>query len=242
MRHLSIIFILSILFGHTVKAQTYQSLWITGSAVPEGTRMLQKTPDGDFRFAGALKDGELRIMTAEKPGDGTKYIAPAYEDSYIVNKGIGTVLTADADKASWVVPFAEDRYRFRVSADGKMLTGELFVPWEEAYVGGGATAAGWDAFKVEPMTQSPDNEMVWTWTGELRTHNGVEEPSSFKIMGLRNWGMKEIHPFAQGEDPLGTRLVRTNGKDTKWTISKEGTYRITVDVFNETFKAELISR
>lgn len=162
MRHLSIIFILSILFGHTVKAQTYQSLWITGSAVPEGTRMLQKTPDGDFRFAGALKDGELRIMTAEKPGDGTKYIAPACEDSYIVNKGIGTVLTADADKASWVVPFAEDRYRFRVSADGKMLTGELFVPWEEAYVGGGATAAGWDAFKVEPMTQSPDNEMVWT--------------------------------------------------------------------------------
>lgn len=106
MRHLSIIFILSILFGHTVKAQTYQSLWITGSAVPEGPRMLQKTPDGDFRFAGALKDGELRIMTAEKPGDGTKYIAPAYEDSYIVNKGIGTVLTADADKASWVVPFA----------------------------------------------------------------------------------------------------------------------------------------
>lgn len=61
-------------------------------------------------------------------------------------------------------------------------------------------------------------------------------------MGLRNWGMKEIHPFVQGEDPLGTRLVRTNGKDTKWTISKEGTYRITVDVFNETFKAELISR
>ncbi len=242
MRNISIIFILSILFGYTVKAQTYQNLWITGSAVPEGTRQLQKTPDGEFRFAGTLKDGELKIMTTEKAGADTKYIAPKYEDSYIVNKGIEAELTSDAGKASWVVPFAEDRYRFYVSSDCKKLTGELFVPWEEAYVGGGATDAGWDAFKVELMKQSPENEMVWTWTGELKTHQNIEEPSSFKIMGLRNWGQKEIHPFVQGEDPLGTKLVRTNGDDTKWTITKDGTYRITVDVFNETFKAELISQ
>lgn len=76
MRNISIIFILSILFGYTVKAQTYQNLWITGSAVPEGTRQLQKTPDGEFRFAGTLKDGELKIMTTEKAGADTKYIAP----------------------------------------------------------------------------------------------------------------------------------------------------------------------
>ena len=242
MRNISIIFILSILFGYTAKAQTYQNLWITGSAVPKGTRQLQKTPDGGFRFAGSLKDGELKIMTTGKAGADTKYIAPKYVDSYIVNKGVETVQTADAAKAAWIVPFSEDRYRFYVSSDGKTVRGELFIPWEEAYIGGGATKTGWNAFTAESMTQDPNNEMVWTWTGELKTHQNIEEPSSFKIMGWKNWGQKEIHPFVQGEDPLTTKLVRTNGDDTKWTITKDGTYRITVDVFNETFKAELISQ
>ena len=35
--------------------------------------------------------------------------------------------------------------------------------------------------------------------------------------------------------------MRQGGDDTKWHVYVEGTYRIVVDLFNETFSAELIS-
>ena len=46
-------------------AQDIEQLWATGSAVLDGTCQLTKRPDGQFRFAGALNPGDLKIMTTE---------------------------------------------------------------------------------------------------------------------------------------------------------------------------------
>ena len=39
---------------------------------------------------------------------------------------------------------------------------------------------------------------------------------------------------------VGNTRLRTGGPDTKWTLSADGIYRITIDQFNETVKAELV--
>jgi len=110
----------------------------------------------------------------------------------------------------------------------------------ELFIGGGATASGWKEGKMQLMTQQLDNPFVWTWEGELKKHEGVEEPTSFKFQGQNRWYPKALHPYVQGTDILADDRLRVGGKDTKWSISKDGTYRITIDLFNEKVKAEII--
>jgi len=92
--------------------------------------------------------------------------------------------------------------------------------------------------KMLLMKQDIDNPCIWTWEGELKEHPQVEEPRSFKFQGQDRWGPKSLHPYTQGTDILKVGQLRTGGDDTKWEISQEGRYRITVDVFHETVKAE----
>jgi hypothetical protein len=148
--------------------------------------------------------------------------------------------TTDATSAAWQVVIAENRYRFHVYTDRKQLYGEIFQPWGELFIGGGATASGWKEGKMQLMKQNIDNPCIWTWEGELKKHENVEEPASFKFQGQDRWYPKAIHPYHQGTDILKDKTFRTGGSDTKWEISRDGRYRITVDLFNETVHAELV--
>ena len=55
------------------------------------------------------------------------------------------------------------------------------------------------------------------------------------------WGPRELHPYVQDENLLESTQMRMGGDDTKWHVYTEGTYHIVVDLFNETFHAELLS-
>ena len=90
------------------------------------------------------------------------------------------------------------------------------------------------------MTQDIENPCVWTWEGELKKRDENEEPTSFKFQGQDRWYPKNLHPYMQGADILTDSKARVGGDDTKWVISREGTYRITVDLFNETVKATIV--
>ena len=55
-----------LLVALTISAQQYKQLWITGSAVPGGTQKLVMVDDDDFKYAGELLPGELKIITTKK--------------------------------------------------------------------------------------------------------------------------------------------------------------------------------
>ena len=67
------------------------------------------------------------------------------------------------------------------------------------------------------------------------------EPGRFKLEGQMTWGPRELHPYVQDEDLLASSQMRLGGDDTKWHVYVKGVYHIVVDLFNETFHAELIS-
>jgi len=232
-----ILFALFCLISHKVSAQ---ELWITGSAVPGGAQKLEKVADNDYKYAGRLNVGELRITTAKKPRKGASYLTPMVTDANLVNKGIAYNETTDAKSAAWQVVVSEDRYRLHVYTDRKMVHGEIFQPWGELFIAGGATEAGWHEGKMLLMKQDLNNPCIWTWEGELKRHPEVEEPTSFKFQGQDRWYPKNLHPYRQGTDVLKERRLRIGGDDTKWEISRDGRYRITVDLFHETIQAEII--
>ena len=238
-----LLIVLSLVIFHlTFSPAAAQTLFISGSAVPGGVQQLTATPDGGFKYAGTLLAGELRLQTTKKAGRDTRYLVPLLKDACIANKGLGYKETTDATAAAWQVPVGEDHYRFTVNPHVRVLRGEIVVPWGELFIAGGATEVGWKCEgKMLLMKQSLDNPYVWTWEGELKRHPEVEEPASFKFQGQDRWHPKALHPYRQDADMLTDGMLRTGGDDTKWTLTKDGRYRITVDIFKETIKAEYIN-
>ena len=228
-------------------AQDFDELWATGSAVPDGTCQLVKRPDGQFRFAGALNQGELKTTTTETFQKGvTQFLKPQLVDSYLVNKGLNYVITSDESQPGWVVSFQEDTYRFLVDPASRKVTGELMLPWNEVFIAGSAFEGGanhveWNRNGMLPFERDHDNPYVFSWTGELGEFGGVVEPGRFKLEGQMTWGPRELHPYVQDEDLLSSTQMRQGGDDTKWHVYIPGTYHIVVDLFNETFHAELIA-
>ena len=235
----SIIIILAALAG-TLNISAQKELWITGSAVPGGTQKLETFPDGQFKFAGALNAGELKVITTDGEQASTQYLTPRSFESYVVNKGLAYTKTRSAEDAAWIVPFTEDRYKFTVDTRAQTLTGELFVPWREVYIAGGACEIGWQAFVMLPFTQDAEDPNVFTWTGELRQRNENVEPRRFKLQGQNTWNPKSLHPYTQDAPCLTSTQMRHEGDDTKWEIDRDGVYRLTVNVFRDTFKAEYL--
>lgn len=219
-----------------IYAQEFKELWITGSAVPGGILKLDVTTTKGFKFAGALNAGEVKIQTTKKISKKTLYLVPDIEAANIVTSYTGYKLTNDPTSAGWQVTFQEDAYRFYVYPSQQGLHGELFKPWSELFIGGGATKNGWDRLHMLPFTQDTNNPYLWTWTGELKAGK-YKEPLAFKFAGQLAWGIKELHPFTANEDPLGTKTFRVGGEDIKWEVKKQGRYKIVINLFTETFKA-----
>ena len=218
------------------------ALWISGPAVPGGVQPLELMPDGQtYKSAGALNPGELYVQTTKKTTGATRYLAPTLPDALIANRG--TAYEERTEPTAWQVPFQNDLYRFTVSTADRRLQGEIFQPWGELFLAGGATEVGWHCEgRMLLMTQDRENPCLWTWEGELRNHPDVEEPRSFKFMGQDRYQPKSIHPYRQGDDPLNVGQLRTGGDDTKWDITQDGRYRIEIDLFHETITARLLTK
>lgn len=246
--NLSLILLIALVwFSADAMAQNFERLWATGTAVEEGSVELTRRPDGLFRFAGALKDGELKIQTTETFQKGvTQFLKPQLVDSYLINNGLRYTVTSDESQPGWVVSFSEETYRFLVDPAAHTVRGELCLPWNEVLIAGSAFAGGsnnveWNRNAMLPFERDHEDPYVFKWTGELGIFSGVVEPGRFKLEGQMTWGPRELHPFTQDEDILGARQMRQGGDDTKWRVSKAGTYRITVNLFHETIEAELLT-
>jgi len=208
---------------------------------------LVKRPDGQFRFSGPLNAGEVKIRTTEEYQQGTtRYLMPQLTDSYLINYGLKYSLTSDSAKAGWQVLFQEDTYRFIVNTGSQTVTGEVMLPWNEVLIAGSAFIGGsdnieWKRDNMLPFVRDHENPYVFTWIGELGIYDNVIEPGHFKLEGQMTWGPRELHPYTDDEDPLNSTQVCLGGPDRKWFIRTPGKYKITVDLFAETFHAELLN-
>lgn len=245
MRTLLSLFALTLMILGT-KAQDMSHIYAVGSAVPGGIQELTPFPNKQFKYAGTLLQGTLRITNTPEPnGTKTRFLKSTYEDSYVVTGTTAFTLAYVRDSlvSEWTVPFTEDLYRFTVDLNAKTLTGEIFRPWNELFIVGGATECGWVTYTFLPFTRDEQEVCTWEWTGELRERPEYGEPRRFKFSGQNAWEPKMLHPFTSDEDILASTQLLTNGTaDNKWSVRQEGIYRIRVDVFRETVQAEFLGK
>lgn len=237
---------------HQARAAYVTRLYARGSAIPGGVQELTSfNSRACFKFHGTLLPGTFVITTTEQPRSSSRYYKPSQFDSNIVNNGVSYTSTSDSTAALWTVLFPADNYRFTVtptSSTAGTIQGELFTWWYESWICGGCVednqtpgAGNWQISCGKAMEQSPDNPYEWTWTGELRNYTSNDEPKRLKINGQYGWSPKVLHPFKQDESIITTKEIWYNGsEDYKWSISKDGFYRITVNIFLETISGEYL--
>ena len=220
---------------------TRTSYWITGTAVPGGTQMLEPYPDGTLRFHGTLHAGTLRIMNAADEASATRYIASRYVSPSIITAETTTRVINKASDADWNVPFADDNYRFTLDVSHSTFRGEAFRWWGELYIIGGCMAPDqadqWHVEKALPFIRSVDNPNVWYWTGQLSNYPKNVEPRRFKLLAQKDWGPRALHPFKQDDSVETSCYASEVNADNKWQISRFGWYTFTIDVFRETFSS-----
>ena len=217
--------------------------WAIGTAVPGGVQELTPFPGNQFKYTGRLiEGGTLRFCNMEEPkGLSVRFLKPSCEDAYAVTNAMSFTLVRDSTTSLWTVPLTEDVYRITIDMNAKTLTGELFRPWNELFIVGGATECGWVTYTFLPFTRDEDEVCTWDWTGELKERQEFGEPRRFKFEGQNAWEPKVLHPFTSDEDILQSTQIRTGGNaDHKWSIRQEGYYHIRVDVFRETVQAEFL--
>ena len=237
-----------------VYAQT--RLYVRGSAVPGGVQELTRFSTSTsgrytFKFHGKLLPGDLYITTTDYPRAASRYYAPKLVDTNIVTNKADYIAKADSVGAEWAVLFEADNYRFTVDTYNKQVTGELFTRWYEAWICGGCVEdeqgkgtdqeGHWQIASGKQMEQSWDDPNVFEWTGLLKAYSYNQEPKRFKINGQYGWSPKVLHPFTQDASILTAKQVWYNGsEDYKWAISKDGYYRIRINVFEETIEGEYL--
>ena len=220
-------------------------LYICGTAVPNGLQRLEYCPNGTFKFHGTLYAGTLYIMNSDKQKATTKYCKPASPNADIVTKSTSYTLGYGVTNSEWNIGQTADNYRFTVDPNTLTLKGEQFTWWYEAWIVGGCTATGqrdgWSIEKGLAMEQNPKNPYEWTFVGLLRAYSGNVEANRLKINGQYDWNPKTLHPYSEDANLVTSHQVFSgNTQDYKWTIDKNGYYRIRINCFLETIDAEYL--
>lgn len=228
-------------------SQVSGQLWITGSAVPQGTQQLEAFPDGTFKFHGRLVPGELYIQNSETAKSTTRYCKPNLTDANIVCDVQGYTSGYKNNGAAWTVLFEADNYRFTVNPSTMSVKGEIHNPWYESWIVGGCTGSGqsekWLLEKGLPMVQSAEDPYIWTFVGELKTIAGNSLPNMLKINGQYDWGPKTMRPFGNGAILLNsTQAYYNNPNDYKWQIGEDGYYMIQINTFLETINSKYLGK
>jgi hypothetical protein len=216
----------------------FPDLWITGSAVPEPTKLASKQP-GTFIYGGPLQAGDIKLMTTATEGNNTQYFI-----SMVSFESIGGVSefrqTSDAGLPGWTVCDG-GVYKIKVNLDAKTLTVSPYTSPGQLYIVGGCTAVGWAADRAIALQQDANDPSLFVFDGTLRPATSGETPNQFKLLGQKNWSPISYHPHIAGSPLLEADYVYENlPGDYKWAMNpaKPGRYIITVNLLKETIRTE----
>ncbi|MDE6757119.1 MAG: SusF/SusE family outer membrane protein [Muribaculaceae bacterium] len=231
-----------------VAAPTYpDKYYITGSALDGNVVEMNRLEDFEFKQSLTCKPGNIILMDTPEKGDDTRYFIPMFEDVDLTfGRGMVSKLgvTTDADARGWSVSVPGD-YIVYVSCSDNKYMGRKHVQRKYLYIVGGCCERSWDYSddSICGFLPNPENRDELIWEGELRIGwDGNTEPDRFKILTEKSWTDENYHPYIADTLAEGTLPIRTtDGADSKWKITKDGHYKITVNTRNETMTVEYLS-
>jgi hypothetical protein len=103
-------------------------------------------------------------------------------------------------------------------------------PYNQLWMVGDATPAGWNIDGPTPMTQDSTDPWVFIYTGPLTA-------GEFKIPTGKSWDAQFYRPVTNHPDISDSRVQLSAGDpDNKWQIPTAGNYKVTLNLHTITIK------
>jgi hypothetical protein len=226
--------------GKDVTAPAYTKLWIVGDATPNGWNIdnpnemvANPTNIYQFKYNEVLAVGKFKIPT----GTGNWNV-----DSYMPPVDDGDIASTDVQLNPKATP--DDKWDVGTGGAYKILLDisaspfihiTPFEPFDQLYILGDATAAGWDAGNAIAMTVDPNDPSIFTWTGELKS--GGRGQFTFPV----STDASNTTFFAAPTSGAGLTVTQLSFTSTGTSVNKfkvkegeDGTYTVTINQLKET--------
>ena len=225
----------------TDELQCPSKMYVTGSAVDNQIIELPDMYGVEFKKSITCKPGNILLINTPTITDNTVFYGPMYEDVDLTfGKGLVSGLTVVSKEArGWSVG-AKGDYTLYIDKNRFAYQGRKFVPRKVLYIVGGCCELNWNYWDEsnKRFLPNPDNPEELIWEGVLRI-GSQEDPNRFKILTAESWTEETYHPYISDILAEGTTDARiSGGDDIKWTIERNGFYRLTFNTKNETLKSE----
>jgi hypothetical protein len=224
-----------------VPAPAYPKMWIVGNATPNGwdignPNVMVNDPINiyQFKFNEKLNAGEFKIPVATGNWGGDFYMPPTNHPD--LSSTDVTLIPGGNPDNKWNVSNGGDyKVLLNISSSDPFIKITPFTPYNNIYIIGDATDAGWDANNPIAMTADPGNANVFTWTGELKS-TGRGQFRFLVSVGDLN-GSAFVAPTS-GAGLSATQLAFTltgaPANNFKVKEGEEGIYTITINQLKET--------
>lgn len=216
----------------TLAASPFNELWIVGSATPKGWDIdnadaMRQDPTDPFIFTfnEVLTAGEFKIATAKNWG--AEFYRPTSANQPITETSVQ--LSAGDPDFKWNIT-EPGAYKITLDLRENKIDIKPYTPFENLWIVGDATPAGWNIDAPVPMVRESD--YIFTWTGQLNT-------GEFKFpVATGDWGTGYFMPYRSDETIAETLITfrPTGSPDTKWRVQpgEAGIYKITLDQLHHT--------
>lgn len=201
-----------------------------------------------------LRPGHLKLADTPTITSQTNFYAPRFPEVDITfGQNCDVYLcSADSETNGWSVTIAGE-YQIYLDNNRHTVSCKKYMPYSVLYLVGGCCERAWNYWddsnnRFRPKPNNPD---VMVWEGELRigwdkkSDNGSvtepDEPDKFKILTAPDWFRDTFHPYREDMTAEGCSDARiSGGDDFKWTINKDGYYRLELNTKTETLKTTYI--
>ncbi|MFH0758426.1 MAG: SusF/SusE family outer membrane protein [Bacteroidota bacterium] len=232
-----------VVFHATDPIQPFENLYLLGSATPVGWNIgspIKMTQDETnpyvWQWEGELMAGEFKMPTFTGDWCDGVWINASQPDQILSATDYITTSGCDGPDYKWLVSEKEaGDYRITVDVENETIhVLSIDTPdYEELFVVGDATPAGWTITSPFPMVRDETNPFVFTWEGFLT-------PGELKFSTFTgDWCDGEWINASQPDQSISaTDYIITNGcdgPDYKWRIGsgEVGKYIISIDLKNK---------
>ena len=233
-------------------AQWPDKFYLSGTATDNRAIEISNLFDTEFKQSVRLKPGSVKLMDTPTETEQTTYYVPRFSDVDIsFGEGFYNPLyaTADRNAVGWSVMVGGD-YTIYLDLASRSYMCRKYRPASVLYLVGGCCERAWNYWDESNCLFFPDpaDPEVMVWEGELRigwdkkTASGgaviePDEPDKFKILTAQDWFRDTYHPYVADAPAIGESSARiSGGDDLKWTIEKDGMYRLELNTRTEVLK------
>lgn len=239
-----------------VTAAWPEHFYLTGTALGSEVVEIAARYGVEHKASVHLVPGKIKLMDTPVETAATHYYRPVFEEVDVTyGAGCHTPLFECYDKQAygWNVGVEGD-YNLYLDNAAHTYRFVRLKPATVLYLVGGCCERAWNYWDKSNCLFLPSDADPYkmVWEGELRigwdkkknsdgTESDPDEPAKFKILTAQDWFRDTYHPYVADAAAEGTSGARiTGGDDLKWTISRNGFYRLELDIRTETLTGTLL--